>query len=142
RIMINTGAVQPDQGGSERMNLVVNAAQQVPGWRPVPELIDGREPVISNLRREISEVLNAAAAIRHGAVHLQIERCVRGLHVIEMGIGKDAIPERSFRFQTQAADDFEVRIEKIEHLAVYQGVVVIAQERLANGFYQHFYVES
>jgi hypothetical protein len=116
--VIDPCAAQTDQNRRQRMNLVVDSAQHIPSWHSITELIHRREPVIANLRREIGGVLNAAPAVRYRALDLHIECCVRGLHVVEMRIREGAIPERSFGFQTQPADDLEIGIERIQHLTV------------------------
>src|SRR5690348_2631482 len=101
------------------MNLVVDPAQHVPSWRSIAELIDCCEPVVANLRREVCEVLNAAAAVCHCAVNLQVKCCVRRFHVVEMGIREDAIPEGSFSLKTQPPDYLEIGIERIQHLTIH-----------------------
>ena len=57
-----------------------------------------------------------------------------------MRVREDAIPKRGLGFQAQAAHDFEVGIEVVQHLAIHQGIVVIAEERLADGLDEHAYV--
>ena len=68
--MIHAGAVEADQRRRKRVNLIVDAAQHIPGRTAVTELIDSGQPVVADCGREISEILNAAASVCHGAVDL------------------------------------------------------------------------
>ena len=119
------------------MNLVVDAAKHVPGGRTVAKLIDSGKPVIADFWSKVGEILNPAAAISHRAIDLKIKGRVDGLHVVEVSSREDAIPEWRVGLQAQAANNFEVGIERVEHLAVHQRIVVVAQKRLAKGLHQH-----
>ena len=105
RMVIYARAVQPNQSGHEHVDLVVDAAQHVPGDRTVTELVNGSQTVISDCWGKVSELLNAAASIGQRAVHLKIERRVRRLHIVEVRISENTIPERSLRLQAEAPND-------------------------------------
>src|SRR5665213_67054 len=111
RIVVYPGAMQPNQSWRELVNLIIDAAQHVPGRRAIAELIDGRQTKIADLGREVGEILNAASAIGHCAVSLQVKGCVRRLHVIEECVGQDDVPKSCPCFQAEAPDNLKIRVE-------------------------------
>jgi hypothetical protein len=77
-IVIHAGAVQADDRRCKRVNLIVDPAKHFPRYGSIPELINRRQAVIADLRREVCEVLNAASAVRQRCVNLQVKGGVGG----------------------------------------------------------------
>src|SRR5262249_1315974 len=140
RIVVHARASQLNQSWRERVNLVVDPPQHLPSPCAVAKLVDGSQSVVADSRREVRKVLDATPAVSQRAVNLQMERGVGRLHIVEVRVRQDAVPERRLRLYAQPPHYFQVDVEVVEHLTIDQGVIVVAEERLPNSVYQHPHV--
>ena len=96
--------------------------------RSFAELVDRRGAIIANLRREVGEVRNAAAAVGQRAVNLKAQIRRRRLAIIEVRDREHDVPEREAVPFAGGAHRFEILpVALAERAVVHQRVMVVAQ---------------
>ena len=68
------------------MNLIIDAAEHIPGGGLVSKLVNRSQPVVTDGPGKIAKVLDTAPTVSHGGVCLQVIGGICIFHVIEVSI--------------------------------------------------------